>query len=63
MSLRYGWLTPPSKPILIISVVLAVLAVLVWLGFITIPIVNQHLFATLLIAYLVLLAGNLFRGI
>lgn len=63
MPLRYGWLTPPSKPVFIISVVLAGLAVLVWLGFIAIPIINQHLFQTLLIAYGVLLAGNLFRGI
>lgn len=63
MPTRYGWLTPPTKPIFIISVVLCLLAVLAWLGLISIPIVNRYLFETLLIAYLVLLAGNVFRGI
>lgn len=59
MAIRYGWLTPPSKPVFIIS---AVLAVLVWLGVLRVPLVQANLFETLLIAYAVLLAGNLMRG-
>jgi hypothetical protein len=38
------------------------LAVVVWLGFVRIPVVQANLFATLLIAYGLLLAGNLVRG-
>lgn len=60
---RYHWLTPPTRPIFIISVVLAVLAVLVWLGLVNLGIVRANLFETMLLAYVVLLAGNVFRGI
>jgi hypothetical protein len=59
---RYGWLTPPTKVVFVISVVLALLAVIVWVGIARIPVVQAHLFGTLLIAYLLLLAGNLVRG-
>jgi hypothetical protein len=66
MAYRYGWrstwLTPPTKVVFVISVVLALLAVVVWLGFVRIPVVQANLFATLLIAYGLLLAGNLVRG-
>jgi hypothetical protein len=59
---RFGWLTPPTKVVFVISVVLAFLAVIVWLGLVRVPVVQAHLFATLLIAYGLLLAGNLVRG-
>ena len=62
MAYRYGWLTPPTKAVFIISVVLALLAVVVWLGLVRIPVVQANLFATLLVAYGLLLAGNLVRG-
>ena len=42
-------------------VALAALALLVWLDVVNIGIVQRYLFETLLIAYAVLLAGNLFR--
>lgn len=57
------WLTPPTRLTLIISVVLMILAVLVHYAHVSIPVVSAHLFETLLIGYLVLLAGNLFRGL
>ena len=63
MASRGYWLSPPTKPIFIISVVLAVLALLVWLDVVNIGIVQRYLFETLLAAYAVLLAGNVFRGL
>ncbi len=57
------WLTPPAKATFLISVVLAILALLVQYAHAAIPLVVDHGFEALLIAYLVLLAGNLFRGI
>jgi hypothetical protein len=57
------WLTPPSRAIFIIAVVPAVLALLVQYFHAAIPIVAGHAFETLVIAFVVLLAGNLFRGL
>jgi hypothetical protein len=57
------WLTPPAKATFIISAVLAILALFVQYAHAAIPAVAGHGFEALLIAYLVLLAGNLFRGI
>lgn len=61
MANRVYWLSPPTKPVFIISVALAALALLVWLDVVNIGIVQRYLFETLLIAYAVLLASNLFR--
>ena len=58
---RY-WLTPPSRAVFILSVLLAVLALLVRYAHISIPVVSHNTFETLLVAFLLLLAGNLFRG-
>jgi ABC-type uncharacterized transport system permease subunit len=59
-------LTPPTQFTLLISVGLAILAVVLMvlrhLGF-ELPVVGNQPFATLLVGYLVLLAGNLFEGI
>jgi hypothetical protein len=44
------WLTPPTRLTFAISVV-------------KIPVVSAHVFETLLVGYLVLLIGNLFRGL
>ena len=60
--LRNCRLTPPSRAIFILSVLLAVLALLVRYAHVSIPIVSTHSFETLLIGFLLLLAGNLFRG-
>jgi hypothetical protein len=57
------WLTPPTRLTFIVSVVLAILALLVHYGHVSIPVVSAYVFETLLIGYLVLLAGNLFRGL
>lgn len=57
------WLTPPTKLTFILSVILVILALLVRYAHVSIPVVGAHVFETLLIGYLVLLAGNLFRGI
>jgi hypothetical protein len=55
-------LSAPTKNIFLIPVVLAILAV-VGVYITTIPWVTGHVFITLLIAYGVLLAGNLLKGI
>jgi hypothetical protein len=56
-------LTPPTQITLLISVILAILAVILRLTHVEIPILSAHTFAMLAIAYLVLLAGNVFDGI
>jgi hypothetical protein len=56
-------MTPPSRAVVIISITLAVLAVLVFYFGARIPVVRGNVFETLLIGYLVLLAGNMFRGL
>ena len=56
-------LTPPTRVTFIISVVLAILALLVHYAHVSIPVVSAHVWETLLLAYLVLLIGNLLRGI
>jgi uncharacterized membrane protein YeaQ/YmgE (transglycosylase-associated protein family) len=58
------FLTPPTVPIFVISLVLAVLALLVHYVGLRIPIITAaNVFDVLAIAYVVLLAGVLFRGI
>ena len=47
----------------IVSVILAIMALLVQYAHVSIPVVSAHVFETLLIGYLVLLVGNLFRGL
>jgi hypothetical protein len=59
---RY-WLTPPSRVTFILSVFLTLLAVLVRYAHVHIPVVSTYPFETLLVAFLLLLAGNLFRGL
>jgi hypothetical protein len=55
-------LTPPSKLAFFLSVLLAILALLVRYAHVAIPVVSSHSFETLLVGFLILLAGNLFRG-
>ena len=57
------WFTPPTRLTFIVSVVLVILALLVRYAHVSIPVVSAHVFETLLIGYLVLLVGNLFRGL
>ena len=63
MSRRDYWLTPPTRLTCILSVVLVILALLVRYAHVSVPVVSEHVFETLLIGYLVLLAGNLLRGL
>ncbi|HEX7882681.1 MAG TPA: hypothetical protein VF499_08090 [Afipia sp.] len=56
-------LSAPTLPIFLISVALAVMAALVAYAGVKIPLVSGHAFATLGIGYILLLAGNLFRGL
>ncbi|MEM8812747.1 MAG: hypothetical protein AAGF59_09030 [Pseudomonadota bacterium] len=56
-------LSAPTMPIFLISLVLAILVALVKYGGVSIPFVSANLFESLGIAYLILLAGNLLKGI
>ena len=55
-------LTPPSQVTFILAVLLTVLSLLVHYANVAIPIVSGHSYETLLAAFLLLLAGNFFRG-
>ena len=55
-------LTPPNQITFTISVVIAVIAVILHYTHIAIPYATVSNFLTLLIAYLVLLAGNVLKG-
>lgn len=55
-------LSAPSQVTFLLAVLLAVLALLVRYAHAAIPVVVGHSFETMLIAFLLLLAGVLFRG-
>jgi hypothetical protein len=59
---RRFYLTPPSVPLFLVSVVLAVLAVLVTYGHLTL-FRTSYTFMVLLIGYVVLAVGCLFRRV
>ena len=60
--IRRFYLTPPSVPLFVASIILAVLAVLAVYG--KVSIFNaSYAFLVLLVAYLILLVGVLFRGV
>jgi hypothetical protein len=61
-SYRRFYLTPPAIPTFVISVLLAVLAVLTVSGHLP-QLHSVGAFTILLIAYAILLVGNLLRGI
>jgi hypothetical protein len=54
-------LSPPTTAVFIISVVLAVLAIIG--TFVAIPLISGNAFWVAIIAYIILAAGNLFRGL
>lgn len=56
-------LSAPTIPVFLVSVILAILALLVMYGGVKIPVVSGNTFVTLLLGYAVLLAGNLFKGL
>ena len=55
-------LSPPTQVTFIVSLLLVILALLVRYADVAIPIVSGHSFETLLVGFLLLLAGVLFRG-
>jgi hypothetical protein len=55
-------LIPPSQVTFFLAVLLTVFSLLVRYTHIDIPVVSGHSYETLLAAFLLLLAGNLFRG-
>ena len=55
-------LTAPSAPLFGIAVLLAVLAMLVQYGDVAIPVISEHAFNTLAVAFAALTAGVLLRG-
>jgi hypothetical protein len=55
-------LTAPSVPLFAIAVILAVLAMLVQYAGLDIPLISEHVFTTLAIAFAILTAGVLLRG-
>ena len=64
MARRGFELTPPSFIVFVISVVLALLAVLVHYAHVSLPVIGAaNVFDVLMIAYVVMLVGVLFRGI
>ncbi len=56
-------LTAPTVPLFVVAVLLAVLALLAYFGGIAIPVVSPHAFETLTLAFVVMTAGVLLRGI
>ena len=55
-------LNAPTKMVFLISLVMAVLAVLgAWV--ISIPVISGNAFLVMLVAYVVLVAGNILKGI
>ena len=55
-------LTPPSQLAFFFTVLLTICALLVRYAHVAIPVVSAHSFETLLVGFLILLAGVLFRG-
>ena len=57
-------LTPPSVAIFLISIILAILAMLVHYAHVSVPIISAlRVFDVLAIAYVLLAAGVLIRGV
>lgn len=54
-------LSPPTNAVFVISIILAVLAVIG--KFAAIPFITEHGFWVAIIAYVVLAVGNVFRGV
>ena len=56
-------LSAPTLPIFLVSVILAVIALLVHYAGVSIPWASRHAFDVLTIAYVALFAGNIFKGV
>ena len=56
-------LSAPTLPVFLISVIIAGLVIAVRYAGVSVPMVSGNLFEALLLAYAILLAGTLFRGL
>jgi len=57
-------LTPPSIIIFVISVIFAIISLLIYYRVVAIPVINpRYVYELLLIGYLLLLGGVVFRGV
>lgn len=56
-------ISAPRQITLLISVVIAVVALIAAYSGVAIPVISEYPLATFLVAYLVLLAGNLLEGV
>ncbi len=56
-------LSAPTLPVFLVSVILAVIALLVHYAGVSIPYAGKHVFEVLLIAYAALFAGVIFKGV
>ena len=56
-------LSAPTLPVFVISVILAVVALLVHYAGVSIPYASKHVFEVLLVGYAVLFAGNILKGL
>lgn len=54
-------LSPPTTAVFVISLILAVLAIIG--TFVAIPLITAHAFWVAIIAYIILAVGNVFRGV
>lgn len=55
-------LTAPSVPLFAIAVILALAAIIAQYGGVDIPVISEHAFTALTLAFAVLTAGVLLRG-
>jgi hypothetical protein len=53
-------LSPPTTVVFVISIILALLAVIG--NFVAIPFITEHGFWVAIVAYVILACGNIFRG-
>ncbi len=56
-------LTAPTAVVFFLSLLLAILALIAYFGGIAIPIIGGNTFISLLVAYVILVLGNIIRGI
>lgn len=55
-------LTAPTAIVFFLSLLLAVLALIAYFGGIAIPVIGGNTFISLLVAYVILVLGNVIRG-
>ncbi len=56
-------LTAPTAVVFFLSLLLAILALIAHFGGVAIPVIGGNTFVSLLVAYVILVLGNIIRGI